>query len=290
MLHPWPGLRSPESVGAALLTALSQARPPRCRRSTPQVAVLSDGAANSAWYEHRLLADAMGVPVVAPQDLSGDADGINAVVDGRPLPLDVLYRRLGDDEMIDGPAVSESANALLLAASRAGTLAVVNTPGNGVADDKAMYAFVHTMISYYLGEEALIGDVGTWVLADPSQYEGVRDRLHELVVKPVDGSGGAGVMIGPDLTGDEIARMRAEVDAAPHRFIAQEVIRFSSHPTLTAGGLEPRHVDLRVFALAGRDTVLVPDVALSRVALESEGLLVNSSQGGGSKDTWIGLE
>ena len=288
MLHPWPGLRSPESVGAALLTALSQARPPRCRRSTPQVAVLSDGAANSAWYEHRLLADAMGVPVVAPQDLRGDADGISAVVDGRPLPLDVLYRRLGDDEMIDGPAVSESANALLLAASRAGTLAVVNTPGNGVADDKAMYAFVHTMISYYLGEEALIGDVGTWVLADPSQYEGVRDRLHELVVKPVDGSGGAGVMIGPDLTGDEIARMRAEVDAAPHRFIAQEVIRFSSHPTLTAGGLEPRHVDLRVFALAGRDKVLVPDVALSRVALESKGLLVNSSQGGGSKDTWIG--
>ena len=130
---------------------------------------------------------------------------------------------------------------------------MVNTPGNGVADDKAIYAFVHTMIRYYLGEEPLIGDVGTWVLADPNQYEGVRDRLHELVVKPVDGSGGAGVMIGPDLTDDEIATMRAEVEAAPHRFIAQEVIRFSSHPTLTAAGLAPRHVDLRVFALAGRD-------------------------------------
>jgi carboxylate-amine ligase len=250
--------------------------------------VLSDGAGNSAWYEHRLLADAMGVPVIAPDDLRGDADGVRAVVDGRTLGIDVLYRRLGDDEMIDGPAVSETANALLLAASRAGTVSVVNTPGNGVADDKAMYAFVHTMINYYLGEDPLIGDVGTWVLADPSQYEGVRDRLHELVVKPVDGSGGAGVMIGPDLTDEEITRMRAEVDAAPHRFIAQEVIRFSSHPTLTANGLEPRHVDLRVFALAGRDTVLVPEVALSRVALESEGLLVNSSQGGGSKDTWIG--
>ena len=130
---------------------------------------------------------------------------------------------------------------------------MVNTPGNGVADDKAMYAFVHTMIHYYLGEEPLIGDVGTWVLADPDQYEGVRDRLHELVVKPVDGSGGAGVMIGPDLDETEIAAMRAEVEAAPHLFIAQEVIRFSSHPTLTADGLAPRHVDLRVFALAGRD-------------------------------------
>ena len=288
MLHPWPGLRSPESVGAALLSALQQSAPPNCARSTPMVAVLSDGPENSAWYEHRLLADAMDVPVVTPDDLRGGPEGVTAQIDGRSVALDVLYRRLGDDELIDGPAVSKSANALLVAASRAGTLAVVNTPGNGVADDKAMYAFVHTMIHYYLGEEPLIGDVGTWVLADPDQYEGVRDRLHELVVKPVDGSGGAGVMIGPDLDEAEIAAMRAEVEAAPHLFIAQEVIRFSSHPTLTAEGLAPRHVDLRVFALAGRDgSVTVPDVALSRVALESDGLLVNSSRGGGSKDTWL---
>lgn len=250
--------------------------------------MLSDGETNSAWYEHRLLADAMGVPVVHPDDLRGGADGISAAVDGRQLPLDVLYRRLGDDEMVDGPAVSEAANTMLAAACRAGTVSVVNTPGNGVADDKAIYAFVHTMITYYLGEESLIGDVGTWVLADPNQYEGVRHRLHELVVKPVDGSGGAGVMIGPDLSQPEIAAMQAEVEAAPHRFIAQEVIRFSSHPTLTTAGLAPRHVDLRVFALAGRDgQVTVPDVALSRVALESKGLLVNSSRGGGSKDTWL---
>ena len=288
MLHPWPGLRSPESVGAALLSALQQSTPPNCARSTPMVAVLSDGPENSAWYEHRLLADAMDVPVVTPDDLRGGPEGVTAQIGGRAVALDVLYRRLGDDELIDGPAVSKSANALLVAASRAGTLAVVNTPGNGVADDKAMYAFVHTMIHYYLGEEPVIGDVGTWVLADPDQYEGVRDRLHELVVKPVDGSGGAGVMIGPDLDETEIAAMRAEVEAAPHLFIAQEVIRFSSHPTLTAEGLAPRHVDLRVFALAGRDgSVTVPDVALSRVALESDGLLVNSSRGGGSKDTWL---
>jgi carboxylate-amine ligase len=288
VLHPWPGLRSPETVGADLLDALRQAAPPRCPRQVPAVAVLSDGPANSAWYEHRLLADLMGVPVLTPADLSGDADGVIATVDGSPWPVDVLYRRLGDDELIAGEAADPAVDELLVAASRAGTLAVANAPGNGVGDDKAIYAFVHPMIRYYLHEEPLIGDVGTWVLADEGQYEGVRGRLAELVVKPVDGSGGTGVMIGPDLTEDEAAAMVAEVAAAPHRFIAQEVIRFSAHPTLVAEGLRPRHVDLRVFALVGRDgSVVVPDIALSRVALTSEGLLVNSSQGGGSKDTWL---
>ena len=291
-LHPWPGLRSPDTVGRDLLDALRQARPPRCPRPTAHVAVLSDGPANSAWYEHRLLAQLMGVPVVTPADLSGGATGIvvttgPAAADG-PWPVDVLYRRLGDDELIAGEPVDAAADELLVAAARAGTLAVANAPGNGVGDDKAIYAYVHPMIRFYLDEEPLIGDVGTWVLGHPGQYEGVRDRLADLVVKPVDGSGGSGVMIGPDLSAAEVAAMVEQVDAAPHRFIAQEVIRFSCHPTLTRDGLRPRHVDLRVFALAGRDgSVVVPDVALSRVALESEGLLVNSSQGGGSKDTWL---
>ena len=291
-LHPWPGLRSPETVGANLLDALRQARPPRCPRAVPHVAVLSDGPGNSAWYEHRLLAELMGVPVVTPADLSGDAAGVRATTGPGspedPWPVDVLYRRLGDDELVAGEPVDAAANELLVAAARAGTLGVANAPGNGVGDDKAIYAYVHPMIRFYLDEEPLIGDVGTWVLAHPGQYEGVRDRLAELVVKPVDGSGGSGVLIGPDLAPAEVAAMVEEVDAAPHRFIAQDVIRFSCHPTLTVDGLRPRHVDLRVFALAGRDgSVVVPDVALSRVALESEGLLVNSSQGGGSKDTWL---
>ena len=288
MLYPWEGVRSPDQVGSMLLEALISAAPPRCRRSTPQVAVLSDGSANSAWYEHTLLARAMDVPVVTPSDLAGDADGITATVDGRSIGVDVLYRRLADDEIVAGPAVSPEVNLLLQAASRAGRVAIANAPGNGVADDKATYAFVHTMIDYYLAEKPVIGDVGTWVLADPGQYEAVRDRLPELVVKPVDGSGGAGVMIGPEMTDEEIGQMQASVAAAPERFIAQEVIRFSSHPTLTADGLAPRHVDLRVFALAGADgAVTIPEVALSRVALESDGLLVNSSRGGGSKDTWL---
>jgi uncharacterized circularly permuted ATP-grasp superfamily protein len=288
MLYPWDGMRSPDRVGAMLLEALISAAPPRCRRESPQVALLSDGPANSAWYEHTLLARAMGVPVVTPADLAGDADGITATVDGRALGVDVLYRRLADDEIVAGPAVSPEVNLLLQAASRAGTVSIANAPGNGVADDKATYAFVHTMIDYYLAEKPVIGDVGTWVLADPGQYEAVRDRLPELVVKPVDGSGGAGVMIGPEMTDEQIRQMQASVAAAPERFIAQEVIRFSSHPTLTPGGLAPRHVDLRVFALAGPDgAVTIPEVALSRVALESDGLLVNSSRGGGSKDTWL---
>jgi carboxylate-amine ligase len=283
-----PGLRSPETVGADLLDALCQAAPPRSPRDTANVAVLSDGPANSAWYEHRLLADLMGVPVVTPADLSGDPSGVVATVDGARLPVDVLYRRLGDDELVAGDPVDAAANRLLVAACRAGTLTVANAPGNGVGDDKAIYAFVPAMITYYLGEQPLLGDVGTWVLADPNQYQGVRDRLAELVVKPVHGSGGSGVMIGPDLTAHEIDDTLARVRAAPHLFIAQNVIRFSVHPTLTPEGLRPRHVDLRVFALAGRDdSVVVPDVALSRVALEPQGLLVNSSQGGGSKDTWL---
>ncbi len=294
MLHsgagtsPGSDLLSPETTGRHLLAALLAAAPPRCLSAAPQVAVLSDGPENSAWYEHRLLAESMDVPLLTPSDLGGDETQVTGLVDGRALPIDVLYRRLGDDEIVNGPAVSPAANELLRAAARAGTVGIANAPGNGVGDDKAIYAFVHTMIGYYLNESPLIGDVGTWLLGDPDQYAGVRDRLHELVVKPVDGSGGAGVMIGPDLDEAELAVMRAEVARAPHRFIAQEVIRFSSHPTLTAARLEPRHVDLRVFTLAGLDgAVTIPDVALSRVALGADGLLVNSSRGGGSKDTWL---
>lgn len=301
MLHPWPGLREPDTVGPALLAALRASRPPRCRRDEPAVAVLSDGPQNSAWFEHRLLAEMMGVPVVTPAQLHGDENGVRATVDGADRPVDVLYRRLGDDEIVVAPGdpavdvLDERSRSLLTAAARAGTLALANAPGTGVADDKALYAFVPTMIDFYLGERPLIQDVGTWVLADPAQYAGVRDRLPELVVKPVDGSGGAGVLIGPEMTREEHRSMLAMVDENPQRFIAQEVIRFSTHPTLLPGGLRPRHVDLRVFALAGAtaggeaaaDAVVVPPVALSRVALESEGLVVNSSRGGGSKDTWL---
>ncbi len=279
-----PGVRSPEVLGGVFRSALDAVRPPRCG-GRPQPAVLSDGPGNSAWYEHRLLAQEMGVPVVHPDDLVADGDGVAATVDGAPLHLDVLYRRAGAAELIntdDGPG------GLIRRAMAAGTLTVANAPGNGVADDKAIYAFVGPMIRFYLGEDPILDDVGTWVLADPGQYDAVRGRMGDLVVKPIDGSGGEGVMIGPDLTPAQVAGVEAAVAADPARYIAQDVIRFSTHPTLIDGTVRPRHVDLRMFALSTSLTdVVVPPVALTRVALQSEGLLVNSSQGGGSKDTWI---
>ncbi len=275
-------LASPEVIGGLLHRALLDAAPPQCPRSEPQVVVLSDGPANSAWYEHRTLAGEMGAPVVHPDDLTGDGSGVAARTPEGLLPVDVVYRRLGADELL-----GESPAAVLLRnASRAGTVSLANVPGNGVADDKAIYAFVGPMISYYLGEEPLLLDVGTWVLAERSQYEAVRGRLGDLVVKPVDGSGGEGVMIGPDLSAAQVAAVEAEVAASPERFIAQNVIRFSTHPTLIGPSLVPRHVDLRIFVLSGAETVVVP-AGLTRVALRADGLLVNSSQGGGSKDTWL---
>lgn len=282
-LHREAGsLQSPDSTGRLLHRALMDAAPPRCERSTPQVVVLSDGPANSAWFEHRTLAQEMGVPVVHQDDLRSNGSGVGAVVDGEHLDIDVVYRRLGNDELLGDTA----AGTLLRRAAAAGTVAIANAPGNGVADDKAVYAFVGPMIRYYLGEQPILDDVGTWVLSDPGQYAAVRGRMGELVVKPVDGSGGEGVMIGPTLSAAKVQDLERTVARAPHRFIAQEVISFSTHPTLCGTTLEPRHVDLRLFVLSGTQTVVVP-TALTRVALAAGGLLVNSSQGGGSKDTWV---
>jgi uncharacterized circularly permuted ATP-grasp superfamily protein len=276
------GLRSPANIGRQLHRALRQAAPPNCPRAAPQVVVLSDGPGNSAWYEHQLLSAEMGVPVVHPDDLVRNGNGVAARTEHGLLDIDVVYRRLGNDELL-----SETEPGVLLCnASRAGSVAIANVPGNGVADDKAIYAFVRPMIRYYLDEEPQLDDVGTWVLADPAQYEAVRGRMHELVVKPVDGSGGEGVEIGPDLSRSEVLELEASVARAPHRFIAQDIIRISTHPTFVDGRLRPRHVDLRLFVLSGTQTVAV-EAALTRVALEDQGLLVNSSQGGGSKDTWL---
>lgn len=296
-LYADPAVHSPEAIGRLLHRALADAAPPQCPRRDPSVVVLSDGPANSAWYEHHTLAEEMGVPVVTPGQLVADGDGVAARLEGvgPAMPVDVVYRRLGNDEFVDADTGDPRVAELLLRCARAGTVTIANAPGNGVADDKANYAFVGPMIRYYLGEEPLLADVGTWVLSEPNQYDAVRGRLGDLVVKPVDGSGGEGVMIGPELTDRQIRDLERAVAAEPHRFIAQDVIRFSTHPTVIAGGppangaelrLRPRHVDLRVFVFCGQETVVAP-AALTRVALGSEGLVVNSSQGGGSKDTWL---
>jgi carboxylate-amine ligase len=281
------GLVDPEEAVALLRAALSDAAPPACTR-VPQLGLLTDGAHNSAWFEHRMLAAAMGIPIATPDTLwATPTGGVAVQVDGERVPVDVLYRRFDEADLAahltsNGTPV----DVLLGEAVRAGKLALANVPGNGVADDKATYRYVPEMIRFYLGEEPVLATVPTWLLADHSDLAQVRDRLHELVVKPVDGYGGQGVVFGPQCSAAELAELQAEVLASPHRFVAQEPVDFSTVPTVVDGLIAPRRADLRVFAVAGTTTQALP-AALTRVALTEGSLLVNSSQGGGSKDTWI---
>ena len=195
------------------------------------------------------------MPLVRAADLWPRLDGgVEAAVDGARHPVDVLYRRF-DDGMLGAfrTPVGQSLDTLLTEAVRSGRLGLANVPGNGLADDTATYAWVPAMIRFYLGEEPLLGSVPTWVLADQAQWAEVRDRLHELVVKPVAGYGGRGTVFGPSCSTAELAALEAEVAAAPYRFVAQEPVEASTVPTLVDGALQPRRVDLRVFSVAGRD-------------------------------------
>ena len=281
------GLVDPGESVALLRAALTDAAPPRCS-GTPQLGLLTDGPQNSAWFEHRLLAEALGIPVVTPDRLwPAPGGGVAVQVGGERVPVDVLYRRFDETDL--GSHLTPSGtpvDVLIGEAVRAGHLAVANVPGNGVADDKASYRYVPEMIRFYLGEEPVLEAVPTWVLADDADLAEVRDRLHELVVKPVDGYGGSGVVFGPLCSAAELAELHAEVLSTPHRFVAQEPVDFSTVPTVVGGRVAPRRADLRVFSVAGSSTRALP-APLTRVALAEGSLLVNSSQGGGSKDTWV---
>ena len=281
------GLVDPAESVSLLRAALADAAPPGCT-GVPQLGLLTDGPHNSARFEHRLLADALGIPVVTPDRLwATPTGGVAVQVEGDRVPVDVLYRRFDETDLSAHLTPSGAPVDVLLAdAVRAGELAVANVPGNGVADDKATYRYVPEMIRFYLGEDPVLDTVPTWLLADGSDLAEVRDRLHELVVKPVDGYGGQGVVIGPLCSAAELAELQAEVLAAPHRFVAQEPVDFSTVPTVVDGLVVPRRTDLRVFAVSGTTTRALPS-PLTRVALTEGSLLVNSSQGGGSKDTWI---
>jgi carboxylate-amine ligase len=198
----------------------------------------------------------------------------------------VLYRRIDDDDLFaaagaDGRPLGPG----LLDAMARGTLVLANAPGNGLADDKALYAFVPRLIEYYLGESPLLNNVPTYLCRDPAQRAQVLDRLDELVVKPVDGYGGHGVVIGPDASSSELAEVRASILADPDHWIAQETVALSTHPTFVNGRLEPRAVDLRAFVCLGDEPAVIP-LALTRVA-PAGSRIVNSSRGGGSKDTWL---
>jgi carboxylate-amine ligase len=250
--------------------------------------LLTDGPHNTAWFEHRMLAEAMGIPIATPDTLwPTPSGGVAVQVDGERVPVHVLYRRFDEADLAGHlTPTGTPVDVLLGEAVRSGQLALCNVPGNGVADDKATYRYVPEMIRFYLGEDPVLAAVPTWLLADAADHAAVRDRLHELVVKPVNGYGGQGVVFGPQCSVTELAQLQAEVAASPHRFVAQEPVDFTTVPTVVDGLVVPRHADLRVFAVAGTTTRALP-APLTRVALEEGSLLVNSSRGGGSKDTWV---
>ena len=276
----------PRDALPLLCAGLETAAPPACT-GRPQLAVLTAGESDNAWFEHRLLADALGAPLVRAADLWPRPDGgVEAAVDGVRLPIDVLYRRF-DDGLLTAfrTPIGQSLGVLLSEAVRAGRLGLANVPGNELADDAASYAWVPEMIRFYLGEEPLLGSVPTWVLAHEDQWAAVRDRLHELVVTPVAGYGGRGAVVGPACSAAELAFLQAEVSAAPYRFVAREPVMPTTVPGLVDGVLRPRHADLRVLSVAGpgEGATALP-APLTRVADGPEPV---SWWSGGAKDTWI---
>ncbi len=276
-----------DHYGPMLLRALREVAPPAAGEH-PVAVVLTPGVYNSAYFEHAFLARQMGVELVEGRDLVVDEHVVHMRTTRGLQRVDVIYRRI-DDDFLD-PVVFRPDSTLgvpgLLSAARAGNVTIVNAVGNGVADDKAVYAFVPDLIRFYLGEEPILPNVDTYLLWEDEQREHVLDRLDELVVKPVAESGGYGMLIGPAASGEEIEVFRDRVRADPRGYIAQEVVALSRHPTLIDGRVEGRHIDLRPFAIAGESVEVLPG-GLTRVALRRGSLVVNSSQGGGSKDTWV---
>jgi len=280
-------VRSVDHYGRSLLSALALVAPP-ASGDRPTVVVLTPGVFNSAYFEHVFLASQMGVELVEGRDLVVD-DHVVSMRTTRGLQrVDVIYRRI-DDGFLD-PVVFRSDSTLgvpgLMAAARAGNVTIANAVGNGVADDKAVYAFVPDLIRYYTGDEAILPNVQTYLLWDEDQRAEALDRIDQLVVKPVAEAGGYGIVIGPSATDAELEACRRRVEADPRHYIAQEVVPLSRHPSLVGDHLEGRHVDLRPFVLSGERIEVIPG-GLTRVAMRRGSLVVNSSQGGGSKDTWV---
>jgi uncharacterized circularly permuted ATP-grasp superfamily protein len=252
----------------------------------PTVVLLSDGRDNSAWFEHRRVARRLGIPLVTFADLDVRGGRAFAEIDGSRRQVDVVYRRT-DEDRLQEPNGRPTSLVTLLGLIRKGTLGVVNAPGTGVADDKLVHAYVEEMIRLYLGEEPLLRSVPTYDLTEPSTLAYVLGRLDELVVKPRSDYGGRGVVIGPHAGDEDLAQVAKMIAARPDRFIAQETVALSRHPTVCEGRLEPRHVDLRAFVLCSGEHVHVVPGGLTRVALSPGALVVNSSQNGGGKDTWV---
>jgi uncharacterized circularly permuted ATP-grasp superfamily protein len=256
--------------------------------SDPTVVLLTPGAHNSAYFEHAFLAQQMGIELVEGQDLFVTDDGLFMRTTRGPQRVDVVYRRV-DDDFLD-PLAFRSDSVLgvpgLLSLYRAGRVTIANAIGTGVADDKSIYPYVPAMIQFYLAEAPILSNVPTRILRDPEDLAYTLDHLAELVVKEVHGAGGYGMLVGPAASNAEREDFRRRIVANPQRYIAQPTLALSTCPTFVDAGIAPRHIDLRPYVLSGRDVTVVPG-GLTRVALPNGSLVVNSSQGGGTKDTWV---
>tara|TARA_R110002072_G_scaffold216609_6_gene373959 strand:- start:1649 stop:3061 length:1413 start_codon:yes stop_codon:yes gene_type:complete len=294
MLNMFPELfsnirvRSVSNYPTLLRRSLSKSAPPACT-GRPVVAVLTPGLHNSAYFEHAFLAEQMGAELVEGHDLR--------VINGRVAmrttqgytPIDVLYRRVDDDYLDPLNFRPDSLLGVpgIMDVYRAGGITIVNAPGTGVADDKAVYSYMPDIIEFYTGETAILKNVPTWRCADPDSLTYVLEHLADLVVKEVHGSGGYGMLIGPAASKAELAAFARKLKAHPAAYIAQPTLALSTVPVLTKAGLAPRHVDLRPFVMMSPDRIDITPGGLTRVAMKEGSLVVNSSQGGGTKDTWV---
>ncbi len=280
------GVRSVDHYGQALLMTLRALVP--ADRHNPTIVLLTPGVFNSAYYEHTFLARQMGIELVEGRDLLVHDNIVYMRTTAGLRRVDVIYRRV-DDDFLD-PLSFRTDSILgvagLFNAYRAGNVALANAIGTGIADDKALYAYVPSIIRYYLGEDPILPNVDTYLMTDESQQSYVLEHLDELVVKAVGESGGYGMLIGPHSTAEQRDEFRRRIIADPRNYIAQPTLALSRAPCFVDGQIEPRHVDLRPYILFGEQAVLVPG-GLTRVALQRGSLVVNSSQGGGSKDTWV---
>jgi uncharacterized circularly permuted ATP-grasp superfamily protein len=277
-----------ENYPDELLATLKSIAPPTASWD-PTVVLLTPGVYNSAYYEHSFLADKLGVELVEGRDLVVKGDVVYMRTTEGLKSVDVIYRRI-DDDFLD-PLVFRPDSALgvpgLMSAYQAGSVTLANAVGTGIADDKAVYSYMPDIMKFYLGEEPLLKNVPTWRCREREHLSYVLDHMEELVVKEVHGSGGYGMLIGPKADKAAMAAFRAKLKSDPKNFIAQPTLALSTCPTCVEEGIAPRHIDLRPFVLCGRDRVRIVPGGLTRVALTKGSLVVNSSQGGGTKDTWV---
>jgi uncharacterized circularly permuted ATP-grasp superfamily protein len=277
-----------ENYPDELLATLKSIAPPTTS-TEPTVVLLTPGVYNSAYYEHSFLADKLGVELVEGRDLVVKSDIVYMRTTQGLKRVDVIYRRI-DDDFLD-PLVFRPDSALgvpgLMSAYHAGSVTLANAVGTGIADDKAVYSYMPDIVRFYLGEEPLLKNVPTWRCREPEHLSYVLDNIEDLVVKEVHGSGGYGMLIGPKADKVAISAFRAKLKSDPKNFIAQPTLALSTCPTCVEEGIAPRHVDLRPFVLSGRDRIRIVPGGLTRVALKKGSLVVNSSQGGGTKDTWV---